>query len=69
MNIYLVQTATDLEGINGYGYGLLQAGHPQLLVTFAEYAGRQTTIFRTTPTKADKGRQQRHLDAGKSETP
>lgn len=38
--IYLVQSSTELCGEAGYSYGLLQGEHPRLLVTFAEYAGK-----------------------------
>lgn len=40
MVIYLVQSTTDLKGGGGYCYGLLQAEHEKLLVTFAEMKGR-----------------------------
>lgn len=40
MVIYLVQSTTDLKGSGGYCYGLLQAEHEKILVTFAEMKGR-----------------------------
>jgi len=44
--IYLVQSSSELEGTAGYSHGLLQGGHTRLLVTFAEYNGKnRSTIF------------------------
>lgn len=44
--IYLVQSATDLWGANGYSTGLLEAGHPKLLVSFLDYMGKGTEILK-----------------------
>lgn len=44
--IYCVQSATDLNGANGYSNGLLEAGHPKMLVSFLEYAGRHQELFK-----------------------
>jgi hypothetical protein len=45
--IYLVQSSTELEGTAGYSYGLLSGEHQRLLITFAEYNGKdKQTIFR-----------------------
>lgn len=38
--IYLVQSATDLVGANGYSCGLLEGGHPWVLVSFLDYMGK-----------------------------
>lgn len=67
MRIFLVQSAQELEGEAGYCYGLLQAGHPRILVTFAEYQGKQTTIFRSKPTRSNGEKQRKHIAAGKPE--
>lgn len=65
MRIYLVQSESELEGEAGYCYGLLQAGHDRLLVSFAGYQGKQTTIFRQTATKSNGLAKARHIAAGK----
>lgn len=44
--IYLVQSATDLHGANGYSCGLLEAGHPKLLVSFLDYTDRTHSILK-----------------------
>lgn len=46
MIIYCVQSATDLHGANGYSSGLLEAGHPKLLVSFLDYMGKDQTIMK-----------------------
>lgn len=46
MIIYLVQSATDLHGANGYSSGLLEAGHPKILVSFLDYADRHQDILK-----------------------
>jgi hypothetical protein len=37
MRIYLVQSGGSLDGADGYSYGLLQAEHKRLLVSFVDY--------------------------------
>lgn len=54
--IYLVQSATDLDGSNGYAYGLLEAGHPLLLVSFIDYHGKRTTIIKPRSSAFKPGR-------------
>ena len=49
--IYLVQSATDLAGANGYSAGLLEAGHPKLLVSFIEYMDRHQNIHKPKSVK------------------
>lgn len=44
--IYLVQSATDLHGAGGYSAGLLEAGHPKLLVSFLDYMDRHQDLIR-----------------------
>lgn len=44
--IYCVQSATDLVGANGYSSGLLEAGHPKLLVSFIDYMDRHQTLMK-----------------------
>lgn len=66
MLIYLVQSAQELEGEAGYCYGLLQAGHPRILVTFAEYQSKQSTIFRSQPSRSNGEKQRKHIAAGKT---
>ena len=63
--VYLVQSESELEGEAGYCYGLLQAGHDRLLVSFAGYQGKQTTIFRTKASKSTGEKKARHIAAGK----
>lgn len=46
MVIYCVQSATDLDGANGYSNGLLEAGHTKLLVSFLDYMGRHQAMFK-----------------------
>lgn len=46
MIIYLVQSATDLHGANGYSSGLLEGGHPKILVSFLDYADRHQDILK-----------------------
>ena len=46
MRIFLVQSATDLDGSNGYSRGLLEGEHPLLLVAFTDYIGKHSTIFK-----------------------
>lgn len=47
MKIFLVQSSGDLNGSSGYAAGLLEAGHPHLLVSFVDYMGNpaRTDIF------------------------
>lgn len=44
--IYLVQSATDLAGANGYSSGLLEAGHPKILVSFIDYMDRHQSLHK-----------------------
>lgn len=44
--IYCVQSATDLNGANGYSNGLLEAGHPKVLVSFLDYMTRHQELFK-----------------------
>lgn len=46
--IYLVQSAGDLHGANGYSAGLLEAGHPKILVSFIDYMDRDRPIIDLT---------------------
>lgn len=66
MKIYLVQSGSELEGEAGYSWGLLQANYKDLLVTFAEFQGKRTSIFRSTPSKSNGVRQEKHLGLAKS---
>lgn len=46
MRIYLVQAGGSLDGSDGYSNGLLKGEHRHLLVSFADFMGRQSTIHR-----------------------
>lgn len=52
--IYCVQSATDLHGQNGYSSGLLEAGHPKLLVSFLDYMDKGHPILRPKSPLAGK---------------
>lgn len=52
--IYCVQSATDLHGANGYSCGLLEAGHPKLLVSFLDYMGKDQTIMKPKSPLSDR---------------
>lgn len=54
--IYLVQSATDLDGANGYSTGLLEGGHPWLLVAFTDYTQKHQTIFKNRGPNFKAGR-------------
>ena len=47
--VYCVQSATDLAGANGYSCGLLEAGHPKILVSFIDYMDRHQTLHKIKP--------------------
>lgn len=44
MKIYLVQSGGNLNGSDGYSYGLLHGGQSRLLVSFVDYmrTGKQS---------------------------
>jgi len=46
VRIYCVQSATDLDGANGYSNGLLEAGHPRILVSFLDYMDKHQALFK-----------------------
>ena len=50
MLIYLVQSATDLDGSDGYSYGLLRGDHHRVLVSFETFQRvGQTSLLRFRP--------------------
>lgn len=70
--IYLVQNS-GFDGADGYSFALIQAEHPLLLVSFADYVAKnQATILKPheasgrrrlikRPTRSAKKRTSRHL--------
>lgn len=59
----LVQPEFEPEGVDGYCYGLLQAGHPDVLISFDAFQGKRTTIFRTDTKWQKKEKKERHTSA------
>lgn len=53
MLIYLVQSGDDLNGSNGYSYGLVHGGHHRLLVSFVDFMkkGKQTIHSDSQPNR------------------
>lgn len=53
--IFLVQSGDSLDGGDGYSYGLVQGGHPWLLISFVDFltSGR-TTIHKKPIDQVDR---------------
>ena len=50
MKIYLVQSGWNLNGSDGYSYGLLHGGQSRLLVSFVDYMRTGKQSIHTTGT-------------------